>query len=131
MRVAGSKFVYLGEAMSTRSTITAKFSDGKYRSVYCHFDGYIDGVGKTLANHYNTQTSIESLISNGGISVLRQTIEDTEFYARDRGEEIEIAVDPTLRVVKRQEYNYFWDGEEWMVNGGSLSIALVDFGGKD
>lgn len=41
--------------MATHSSITVKTSNGKFKTVYCHFDGYPEGVGKTLALHYNSQ----------------------------------------------------------------------------
>jgi hypothetical protein len=34
--------------MSTRSRIAVEVEDGKVLSVYCHSDGYLDGVGKAL-----------------------------------------------------------------------------------
>ena len=34
--------------MSTRSRIGLKLEDGTVKSVYCHSDGYPDGVGKYL-----------------------------------------------------------------------------------
>lgn len=38
--------------MSTRSAIIRKTEDGSYEGIYCHFDGYLAGVGKTLQEHY-------------------------------------------------------------------------------
>lgn len=40
--------------MGTRSSITVKMTDGSFKSVYCHFDGYLDHNGKMLAGHYNS-----------------------------------------------------------------------------
>jgi hypothetical protein len=37
--------------MSTRSRIAIENQNGSVTSVYCHFDGYISGVGKTLEKH--------------------------------------------------------------------------------
>lgn len=31
--------------MSTSATISYERPDGKIRSIYCHWDGYIEGVG--------------------------------------------------------------------------------------
>lgn len=38
--------------MATRSRIAVELEDGKVLSVYCHSDGYIDGVGKALMNAF-------------------------------------------------------------------------------
>ena len=47
-------------------------SDGKYpaRSIYCHFDGYIAGVGKTLLNHYTDPEKVNDLMRLGDLSSL-------------------------------------------------------------
>jgi hypothetical protein len=33
---------------ATRSTVAIEDKNGKVRGTYVHFDGYVDGVGKTL-----------------------------------------------------------------------------------
>jgi hypothetical protein len=38
--------------MSTRSRIAIENQNGSVTSIYCHFDGYISGVGKTLKECY-------------------------------------------------------------------------------
>ena len=38
--------------MSTRSYIAKIDDNGRATVVYCHSDGYLDYVGKILANHY-------------------------------------------------------------------------------
>lgn len=56
--------------MSTRSRIGVRLSDGKIKSIYCHFDGYPEGVGRTLTKHYTDPKKVEDLIALGDISVL-------------------------------------------------------------
>lgn len=56
--------------MSTRSNIIVHCLDGKWRRVYCHFDGYLSGVGATLAKHYATRKKASALVEPGDISVL-------------------------------------------------------------
>ena len=56
--------------MSTRSRIAAKQEDGTYRSIYCHFDGYPEGVGDTLRTNYTDPAKVEQLIGLGDISSL-------------------------------------------------------------
>ena len=38
--------------MSTRSSIAVQNPDGTVAAVYCHFDGYLEGVGFELAAGY-------------------------------------------------------------------------------
>jgi hypothetical protein len=41
--------------MSTRSRIAIENHHGTVTSIYCHFDGYLEGVGKKLFNHYDRE----------------------------------------------------------------------------
>ena len=88
--------------MATRSSITVKHSDGNYHSIYCHFDGYLDGVGEMLSKYYASTEMAEALVALGSVSILDKSIEcpeghsyDTKvrdysvFYHRDRGEDWE------------------------------------------
>lgn len=66
--------------MSTRSYIAKLNSDGTSKLVYCHHDGYIDYVGKTLHFFYSHPDLVDKLISEGDMSSLGQTIEECDFY---------------------------------------------------
>jgi hypothetical protein len=73
--------------MSTRSRIAIENQNGSVTSIYCHFDGYLDGVGKKLFNHYDREKT-EKLIELGDISVLGESTLDTIAYHRDRNEDL-------------------------------------------
>jgi hypothetical protein len=60
--------------MSTRSAIILKTSEGKYRSIYCHSDGYLEHNGKILHEHFQDPEKVEQLINLGGLSVLAPEI---------------------------------------------------------
>ena len=85
--------------MSTRSRIGIVNSDKTVSSIYCHFDGYPQGNGQTLLNHFTTKHQVQKLIDLGDISFLRRSTEApaghrfadampecTVAYGRDRGE---------------------------------------------
>jgi len=85
--------------MATRSTISIERADGSISQIYCHWDGYLEGVGATLKAHYDTPEKIEALIALGAVSFLEPSIEcpeshsfnnpvkgHTVFYDRDRGD---------------------------------------------
>lgn len=85
--------------MSTRSRI-GYFKNGLIKSVYCHFDGYPEGVGYTLLDHYQDLRKVMSLVSLGSISCLGESVEfsgdvpnGTRDYHRWRGDVIEIETD--------------------------------------
>lgn len=56
--------------MSTRCRIGMKLSDGRIKSIYSHWDGYPDGVGRTLEKYYTDPKKIEELLELGDISSL-------------------------------------------------------------
>lgn len=87
--------------MSTRSRIGVLNQNGSITSIYCHHDGYLEGVGATLVQHYTDPTKVRALILLGDISSLEAEIgvkrafdsRDPQYanmtlaYGRDRGEE--------------------------------------------
>jgi hypothetical protein len=73
--------------MATRSRIAIENQDGSVTSVYCHWDGHIYTNGVILNYHYNTKEKVEELIGLGYLSSLGITIEETDAFHRDRGEE--------------------------------------------
>lgn len=83
--------------MGTRSYIGSLQADGSVRAVYCHWDGYPDGVGRTLREKYTDPSKIEALIDGGDLSSLGAEIGEKHsfdesprewctFYGRDRGD---------------------------------------------
>ena len=55
------------------------------KSVYCHYDGYLDYAGRILLSHYDS-TAANALIARGDNSGVKETIAEMNFYS-DRGEE--------------------------------------------
>ena len=67
--------------MSTRSTIALEFADGTVQQVYCHFDGYLSGVGAELRSDYTDPFALRELIDGGDMSSIGSPY-------TDRGEEL-------------------------------------------
>ena len=84
--------------MATRSVIAvieAKGiggADDTIKAIYCHNDGYLSNNGKILDQHYQNEVKVDNLIAQGDASSLKDTIRDTIFYHRDRGEDNKEAV---------------------------------------
>ena len=141
--------------MSTRSNIGIIRKDGKVEVVYCHFDGYPEGVGATLLQHYQDTEKIAELVDLGSLSILGPEIgekhdfdthcqnEETRdsvclFYHRDRGEKWDHTKPETYRsleyysgvIVQRFdiEYCYIWDGEKWLwwENRENAKLKVLD-----
>lgn len=85
--------------MGTRSRIGVMHGD-VLKSVYCHWDGYLDHNGRILLEYYDSAKA-NQLVALGDISSLDENIEPpqgvshsfqvplkgvTTFYGRDRGE---------------------------------------------
>jgi hypothetical protein len=119
--------------MSTRSRIGIVNSDKTVSSIYCHFDGYPQGNGQTLLNHFTTKHQVQKLIDLGDISFLRRSTEApaghrfadampecTVAYGRDRGETNTEAINhdsiQSFFESDFEEFGYIFDPEAncWM-----------------
>ena len=77
--------------MGTRSTIALEFADGTVEQVYCHWDGYLEGNGAMLEQHYMNPFKVKQLLALGGFSSLEASVEDTKKTAyTQRGEDLSI-----------------------------------------
>ena len=85
--------------MGTRGAIGVMHGD-KAKVIYCHWDSYLEGVGRILLDHYDSAKA-NHLVAMGNISSLDRNVEIPEgvehtfdkaapgvttFYGRDRGE---------------------------------------------
>ena len=70
--------------MGTRSRVAVMHGD-VCKSVYCHYDGYLDYTGRILLSHYDSSAA-NALIARGDNSGVKETVEEMNFYS-DRGEE--------------------------------------------
>ncbi len=131
--------------MGTRSRIGVMHGD-VCKSVYCHWDGYLEHNGRILQEHYDSSKA-NFLVALGDISSLCKNInvpEDVEhsfekpaegitvFYGRDRGETgTEFRVDFTFEEFMKRvdgcgaEYYYIMKDGEWYVgdNYGSTPMS--------
>ena len=73
--------------MATRSFICKLLPDHSVTGVYCHFDGYPDGVGAILKEHYTDQGKVDELLELGDLSELHENLTLTVAYHRDRGDD--------------------------------------------
>jgi hypothetical protein len=105
--------------MATRSHIGLLNEDKTVSFVYCHYDGYPSWVGKILKENYDRPEDVFNLLSFGDLSILRDTIEDSVFYKRDKNE---TDVDQTQTTLEKFitkspgiDFKYLYDTEteEW------------------
>lgn len=66
--------------MSTNCLIGLEYYDGSVKALYCHFDGYLEGVGKKLLDHYKTSEKVYELFQEGySLEGLGTSVEDCRF----------------------------------------------------
>jgi len=118
--------------MSTRSSITLKREDLKFQGVYCHFDGYLDGVGKTLVQFFNKYDDVQELINLGDLSVVcnATNLDEVQAYHRDRGEELQPAriydtYEDVLNTVG-QGCDYLFEDGVWFYRGYEGKINITE-----
>lgn len=91
--------------MSTRSRIGIIREQGSppiVESIYCHFDGYPEGVGQTLLNHWTDTEKINRLIALGDLSVLGSEI------GEDQGTDWFDEQYKTLQAADRNDPRHNW-----------------------
>jgi len=72
--------------MATRSAIGIKLSDSIIMAAYCHWDGYLQGVGQTLLDNYKTPQDIANLLSLGDMSSLGSSIGRKHSFSQFEGD---------------------------------------------
>ena len=72
--------------MSTHSRVGYTHTNGTISSIYIHFDGYYEEVGRTLLEHYNSLERAEEIVALGDAETLDATLEKSVFYSRDHSE---------------------------------------------
>lgn len=119
--------------MGTHSRIGKSLPDGKVRSIYCHYDGYVQGgVGEDLLTHYQDESKIDALLDLGNLSGIGKEIgEKQDFYdvpnlnpnwclayERDRGQKNqEATVNASEEEYFKEEnvsYIYLYKNGEWL-----------------
>lgn len=91
--------------MATRSRIGIQLADESVLSVYHHWDGYPEWLGRILKTHYNTKEKVAELIDGGDMSTCWNDNNKPEYYT-DRGEDCPPRLDAN-------KYDYLADGEEY------------------
>lgn len=91
--------------MATRSRIGIQLADESVLSVYHHWDGYPEWLGRILKTHYNSKDKVAELIDGGDMSVCWNDNNEPEYYSK-RGDNCPPRLDAN-------KYDYLADGEEF------------------
>ena len=118
--------------MSTNASVHVKGLDGKVRSIYIHWDGYLSHAGDMLRNHYSTQAAADELVGMGDCSSLDATLDDSTFYHRDRNEDYDdVRANEAFNLVdslelNSQQYDYYFDTAQWHLVTGGKCVPLTE-----
>lgn len=110
--------------MATRSRIGLQLADGSILSVYHHWDGYPEWLGRILNTHYNTYDKVVELIDGGDMSSCwteerwDNSADGTygpQYYSQ-RGEDCPPRHDKNLKeyLLFGEEYAYVFKDDEWI-----------------
>jgi len=120
--------------MATRSTISIKTPEGKYRSIYVHWDGYPSHNGRILKESYMNVDKINRLIDLGDLSSLRENVDPIGShsydkpeenvcvaYGRDRGEDgVDFRIFDDLKSIEEAhwdcDYHYVFEDGKWQIH---------------
>ena len=104
--------------------------DGSVTASYCHYDGYVDGVGRTLFDHYNTMYDAEIVAKGGYIS----SLENDYFVSRKQA----VHADPAIAYNSVKvfltggidyagaDYLYLFDGSAWFFTSTSNKLGFEE-----
>lgn len=115
--------------MGTRSTIALEFADGSVSQVYCHWDGYLDGVGEQLVKGYSDPFKLRDLIDAGDMSSIGAPYTERGEAYEDVCARRYTNIDEYFADCQQEEYDYILTREQgWLVrcrysSGGWVSIA--------
>lgn len=112
--------------MSTRSLIGILNEDDTVDWVYCHWDGYIDHVGRMLRDHYKSEPKIRELLLNGDLSSLEEEISMIKFYDKEKSFSKSGSVNRYLNENHFQSFLYLFipKKNEWLIADTHKKIFL-------
>lgn len=109
--------------MSTNSMIVEKLKNGSCRQIYVHWDGYLEGVGKTLRTVFDTDAKVKELIDLGDCSSIAgaKSLDDVEAYHRNKNEDWEDVKPETTDTFESAHgfaFVYLWEDGKWTAYQG-------------
>jgi hypothetical protein len=118
--------------MATRATIGYLNPDNTITTTYNHYDGYPEGLGVALKNHYNTNEKAKEVANMGYVSYIDAETGEIEANNKSRPETVgDGDLVSSIQYFKDQasegDYAYLWvpQNEEWMF--APTAMKMEDF----
>ena len=94
-------------------------NDRKVLQIYCHFDGYPDGVGAQLIEYFNTYEEALALVLAGDTSYIDDRTTGAYAIHEDYESNLPEALDEPLQ---HNDYLYVWSDGEWKIGESMKSL---------
>lgn len=104
--------------MGTPSMIGTVNEDGSVTATYCHYDGYLQGNGRTLVSAYNNPERALAVAASGYLSSLTGNLAESIETSVHKNEK-PVVYDSVKTYMKcgynhaSADYLYLFDGEVW------------------
>mgnify|MGYP003633405058 CR=1 FL=1 len=118
--------------MATRALIGYLSEDREFTCTYNHYDGYPEGLGKALLDHYDTDEKAKEISNTGYISAVDEDGTIDSKYDEPASKMVldDDIVEAGLQIGEKVDeyggnYGYVWFDDQWMTfkNNGIRSIA--------
>lgn len=105
--------------MGTRSYIGFENKEGVVEASYCHWDGYVEGVGMELVKGYTSYERVKELVGKGGMSFVHTDINEINYYGDQPSEKYRNYQEYSDEMLSSSmfdiEYFYLFRKGEWYV----------------
>ena len=104
--------------MGTHSMIGVVNADGSVTATYCHYDGYLEGNGRTLVESYNTPEAARAVAETGYLSGLTENLTESINGSAHKNQ-VPVPYESVMQFMENgydwagAEYLYLFDGEAW------------------
>lgn len=123
--------------MGTSAYIARKTEQGNFIAAYVNYDGYVDGVGSTLVEHYNDDAKVKALLEFSEMSALKADINEIgagkyEYASKEHSADtVYSSTDALLQAIEDNciNYLYVWDGS-WKYAKLELGDETTDYSAK-
>ena len=118
--------------MGTRSRVGVMHGD-ICKSVYCHYDGYLDYTGRLLLENYDSATA-NQLVARGDNSGVKETLDVMNFYGDPSQDDVGYHIARTFEEFLEQvqgtgcEYYYVMRDGVWYAGAVYETKGLVKHG---
>ena len=105
--------------MGTHALIACRNERNDVQVTYCHYDGYLEGAGKSLYDNFDNREDARTITNIGYLSALYDSMDenvDKSLHANTEKPTYYDSIETMLKHIKTDfyvEYVYWFEDEEW------------------